>query len=100
MMNLSAMMDIAMEAATILACMVIVLRAEPAMNRMTRDTLLTVRLAFYQLAVAAGAEIVAILLGRIPTWREALMACGIAMLMLCERRIRLLSRVSKKGATQ
>jgi hypothetical protein len=88
--------DTGMQALTLVACAIVIVRAEPAMNRMSRATLMTVRLAFYQLAVAAGAEVVAILVGRVPSWRETLMACGIATLMLCERRIRLLSRVSDR----
>lgn len=93
------MMDLILQIATALACAVVVMRAEPALNRMHRQTQLIVRLSFYQLAVSAGAELLAIgAFGYVPSWREMLLASGIATLMLCERRLRYLARVRKEPA--
>ena len=87
------MMDLALQIVTVIACAIVVFRVEPALNKMTGGTLMIVRLSFYQLAVGAGAELLAILaFGYVPGLREMVMACGIATLLLCERRIRLLSR--------
>lgn len=74
----------------VLASLVIVFRSEPALNRMTRATPILVRLAFYLLTLGAVAEILFVLAGKVPNWPTAIMLAGIAALLFCERRLRLL----------
>jgi hypothetical protein len=91
------MIDFILQFSTVAACALIVVRTEPALNRMHRATPLLVRLSFYQLAVAASAEALAVAsFCHVPSWREALLAGGVATLMLCERRIRLISHASRR----
>lgn len=91
--------DLAFQLSTAVGCLLVFFRAEGAINRMTRQTAMIVRLAFEQLAAAAAAGLVAIAFFRyVPNWHELLMAGGVASLMMCERRIRLLSRDSRRRA--
>lgn len=73
-------------------CAAILARVEPAINRMGRDTPRLVRLAFALLAVGAAAGILAIATGAVPEWHVLILAAGIAALLLCERRLRILTR--------
>jgi ammonia channel protein AmtB len=73
-------------------CAAILARAEPAINRMGRDTPRLVRIAFVLLAVGAVAGIFAIAAGAVPEWHALILAAGIAALLLCERRLRILTR--------
>lgn len=76
--------------AVIVAAVMIVVRAEPALNRMSRDTPFVVRVAFHLLALGAVAEIVFIVAGDVPSWPMAIVTLGVAALLVCERRLRLL----------
>lgn len=80
----------------VVAAVVIVLRAEPALNRMNRSTPILVRLAFYLLTLGAVAEILFVLAGRVPTWPTAIMLAGIAAMLFCERRLRLLYPTARR----
>ncbi|MDT3735565.1 MAG: hypothetical protein ROZ00_05020 [Denitratisoma sp.] len=73
-------------------CTIILARAEPAINRMSRDTPRLVRLAFILLAGGAVAGIFAIASGAVPEWHVLMLAAGIAALLVCERRLRILTR--------
>lgn len=87
------MIDFALQLSTSLACGIVVLRTEPALNQMHGKTDFWVRLAFWQMCVACGIELLTIgLYGHVPDWREALLSGGLAALLLCERRLRYLSR--------
>lgn len=72
------------------AASVILWRAEPALNRMTRTTHWMIRYAMLLIAAGALALCVAIIAGTPPGMDTLLLALGIAMLMLCERRLRYL----------
>lgn len=74
----------------LLAAGVIVVRAEPALNRMSRCTPFTVRVAFLLLTLGAVAEIIHILVGGVPSWSTAIVISGAAALLVCERRLRVL----------
>src|SRR5574337_424453 len=79
----AAMMDLILQIATALACAVVVMRAEPALNRMHRQTQLIVRLSFYQLAVSAGAELLAIgAFAYVPSWREMLLTSPVGLALI------------------
>lgn len=85
------MIDAALQIATALAAAVVLARAEPALNRMTARTPQLVRIALVLLVAGAAAKLGAILLlGAVPSAPEALTAAGLALLLLCERRLRVL----------
>lgn len=79
-----------LQAVVLLAAVVIVVRAEPALNRMSRCTPFMIRASFLLLTLGAVAEIVFILGGEVPSWSTAIVITGVAALLVCERRIRIL----------
>ena len=79
-----------LQAIVLVAALVIVVRSEPALNRMSRCTPFMIRASFHLLTVGAVAEIVFILAGDVPSWPTAITSVGVAALLLCERRLRLL----------
>lgn len=85
--------DLLAQSGGIALCIVIFWRAESAINRMGKDTLRLVRIAFVLLAVGAAAMVVLILLGAVPSWPSLLICAGVAALLFCERRIRVLTRL-------
>ena len=100
MHNLIAQLDLAAQAFGIILCLIILIRAEPALNCMGRESPpMIVRLAFALLATGAVAGIIGILAGHVPDSSFLILAAGTAALILCKRRIRLLSRIynRKKG---
>ena len=74
----------------IVTVLLILWRVEPALNRMTASTHWMIR--YSMLLVAAGALIMLalILAGTPPSFDTLLLALGLAMLLLCERRLRFL----------
>ena len=80
----------------VLAAVVIIVRTEPALNRMSRCTPFMVRTAFHLLALGAAAEIVFIVTGDVPSWPAAIVTLGVAALLICERRLRLLCPPPKR----
>lgn len=76
-----------MQAIVVLAALVIIVRTEPALNRMSRCTPFMVRAAFHLLALGAAAEIVCIVVGDVPSWPTAIVTAGVAALLICERRL-------------
>jgi len=74
----------------VLAAAVIVVRAEPALNRMSRCTPFMIRASLLLLTLGAVAEIVFVLSGDVPSWPTAITTVGVAALLVCERRLRLL----------
>lgn len=66
------------------AAIVLVL-AEPAINRMSPCSPLLTRLAFHLLAVGAAGNLLWAALGDIPSWPEALIIAGIALLLVRDR---------------
>ncbi len=84
----------------LISCAVILWRAEPALNRMSRCSPRLLRLAFVLLTVGAVAGIFYILIGVVPSWPTLLLAVGTALLLFCERRVRILtarSHLNRKG---
>ncbi len=92
-------MDAVLQIMTATACLIVIVRADAALNNMDKHTDTLVRYAFLLLAASAAAGIFAIWLGYVPGWREPLMSGGIAALMLAERRIRLLGNRTNRSAT-
>lgn len=84
------MNEILLQMLVMIASCVVFARAEPAINRMSGHTPHLVALAFVLLAVAAAAEIIAILTGHVPSLSEVLFAAGTAVMLMCERRLRAL----------
>lgn len=84
------------QVATLIAAIIILTRSEPALNRMGKDTPLLIRLSVHLLAVGAAAEIGCILFfNEIPTLPTMIITCGIAALLVFERRLRDVFRVEK-----
>lgn len=79
-----------LKAIVLVAAAVIVVRAEPALNRMSKTTPFLVRVSFHLLTLGAVAEIVFVLTGGTPAWQSAITTAGIAALLFCERRMRIL----------
>lgn len=80
------------------ACIVILVRSEPAINRMRwGKTPILIMVSFWCLAVGAAGGIVEILYGYIPPLPVVLGGVGVAALLVCERRIRYLSRQPAKA---
>lgn len=83
------------------ACAVILWRAEPALNRMTADTPAPVRVSMWLLTVGAAAQLLALALGAVPQWPTVLLELGVACLLYCERRLRVLvPRQQRRGIEQ
>lgn len=84
------MITLLLQAIVLMAAAIIVVRAEPALNRMSKSTPFLVRVSFHLLTLGAIAEIVFVLAGGIPAWQSAITTVGIAALLFCERRMRIL----------
>lgn len=85
------MIDAALQIASALSAFVVLLRAEPALGRMSGATHPVVRISLWLLVVGAAARLGSIVLyGTVPTAYEVITAAGVALLLLCERRIRIL----------
>ena len=82
--------DLILQCAELLLAGVMLWRAEPALNRMSRCTPFMIRASFHLLTLGAAAEIVFILSGEVPSWPTAITTVGVAALLICERRLRLL----------
>lgn len=87
------MIPIAAQTLLVIACLLIVWRAEPANNRMSRQTPLLIRIAFNLLIVGAVACMLDTLLGSVPSWQTVVLAWGVAVLLICERRVMVLTRI-------
>ena len=94
----SVALDLLAQILSIAACVIIIWRTEPALNRMSRCTPLLVRLAFWLIVVASASAIVMIALGDVPPWPSVLGVLGTAALLFCERRLRYLTRHPKNHA--
>lgn len=91
------MTDALIQAITTVSCLIVLARTEPALNRMCGATDMFIRVSFWQMAVVAAIELLSLLFyAYTPGWRECLLSSGLAMLLLCERRIRLLTRIYRR----
>lgn len=85
------MIDAALQIASALSAFVVLLRAEPALGRMSGATNPAVRISLWLLVVGAAARLGSIVLyGTVPPAYEVITAAGVALLLLCERHIRIL----------
>lgn len=75
---------------TLLACAIILWRVEPAISHMSGDTHWMIRYAMLLIAGGALGMSLILLTGWPPTLSTALLVSGIALLLLCERRVRFL----------
>lgn len=78
------------QAVVLIASVIIIARSEPAINRMSGCTPMLVRLSFLALTIGAAAEIVSIVTGTPPGWPDTIIISGVAALLLCEKRMRIL----------
>ena len=86
-------LDLIFQALFLIACLVVLFRAEPATNLMTRKTPRPIRVSFNCLASAALGGILYTLGGTVPHWLAVLLAIGIAALLICDRRVRVLTGI-------
>jgi CHASE2 domain-containing sensor protein len=75
-------------ALTILACLVIIVVTEPAINRMTRETPLMLRVGTWLICVGAVGAVVYVALGFDPPWPAVIGCVGVALHLVGERRAR------------
>ncbi len=77
---------------------VILVRAEPALARMSPCTPWMLRYAFLLLAAGAMAVILMVCTGQVPpAVAILLLTAGLALLLLCDRRMRALLPINRKG---
>ena len=80
----------------LVAASVIVFRAEPALNLMSPCTPFMIRASFHLLTLGAVAEIVFVLVGDVPSWPASIMTVGVALLVICEKRLRILCPMPRR----
>lgn len=86
------MISVVSQMVVIVACALILTRSEPAIARMGRSTGLMLRFAMLFLTVGAAWQIGAIVvLGDVPSIATVILVTGAASLLLCERRIRMMT---------
>ena len=90
------MIDLICQTIGLIACGVIVWRAEPALARMTPNTHLAVRFAIWTTMVGAVARVWWIATGGVPDFITVLMLVAFALLISCERRLQVLTRRTTK----
>lgn len=76
-----------LQSVTLVASAAIIIRAEPALNRMSPGTPILARLAFLLLAVGAAALGIFSLFGYVPSVAEVILLIGAALLLCLPRRI-------------
>lgn len=86
------MIDLICQTIGLIACGVIIWRAEPALARMSPDTHIAVRLAIWATMVGATARLWWIAVGGVPDSITVLMLIAFALLISCERRLQVLTR--------
>jgi len=84
-----------LQGVTLLAALVIFFRVEPIVNLMGRACRLPVRVAFWLLAVGSAWLMLSITQGYQPPPSVTLTLCGLAVLLVAERRVRGLLRTSE-----
>ena len=81
---------------TVMACALIFWRSEPVLNRCHfTQTAFLINVAFYMLTIGSLVLGGSVLFGGVPSWPTTILTVGIAMLLLCERRVRVLFRSSR-----
>lgn len=82
---------LAQVAGTVLAGMVL-WRGEPALAKMQKGTPILMRFSLWLLVVGSFARLVWIFLGNVPDPVTLLMLGGVSVMLLCERRVSVLTR--------
>ena len=77
------------------SCGAIFWRTEPVLNRMCCSTFRRIYAAFYLLVVGSFALAFWILAGYVPAWPTVVLVTGIALLLICERRVKVFIRLPK-----
>lgn len=85
--------DLVAQILFVIVCLAILIRAEPANARMSKQSPRLIRIAFNLINSSALAGILYTASGSIPHWTIIVMACGIAVLLLCDRRVRALTGI-------
>lgn len=84
------------KAIALVFAIVIMVRVTPALNRMELKTLASVRFALCLSLVGAGALVLWVVLGHTPAPVTLILSGALAALLICERRIRVLTGVRRK----
>lgn len=90
------MESLILQVLTLAGALVTIVRVEPVLDRCDPVTPVMVRTAFYLLAVAALWQVAGIVTGDVPTVPACLLFDGVATLLLCDRRLRLLCPVRQR----
>lgn len=91
------MIDILLKLLLLIACSTILLRCEPAINRMSPCTPWPIRYALLLIALGALLGIFGLLDGGSTNFATVILASGIAILLMGERRLRHLFNHRKQG---
>lgn len=91
------MIDLALKLLLLIACCAILVRCEPALNRMSPCTPWPIRYALLLIALGAMLGIFGLLDGGSTHPATVILACGIAILLTGERRLRHLFNHQKQG---
>ena len=94
-MSFEQISDLCAQAVALAACGVIFWPAEPALNRMCCRTFRLIYSAFYLLTVGAFGFACWILAGYVPAWPVIGLVVGVALLLVCERRVKIFMRLPK-----
>lgn len=84
------MIDSLLKLTGIVIALLILWRAEPALNRMSDATHWMVRYALLMIAAGAMALLLYTLAGKTPDITSLFLAVGLALMLICERRLRYL----------
>lgn len=89
-------LDFLAQTLTLLSCGLIFSRAEPVLNRChVLHTSLQINVAFFLLTIGSLVLGGSVLFGSVPSWPTTALAVGMALLLLCERRVRVFIRTSR-----
>lgn len=73
------------QSAVFISSIIVLMLAEPAINKMSPCTRFVPRLAYHLLVVGAAGNILWLLLGDTPNWPESIIISGIALLLICDK---------------
>ena len=94
-MTIDHVSDLFAQVVGLSACAVIFWRTEPVLNRMCCRTFRLLYSAFYFLTVGAFGFVCWILAGYVPPWPVLVLVVGVALLLVCERRVKIFIRLPK-----
>jgi hypothetical protein len=96
------MIDMLLQMGMLAASSVIVVRTEPSLASMCPRTPLMIRVAIYMIAAGGLLAIGLVFTGGVPRLPEVLLATGVAVLLICDRRSQSVAKLSQeppRGAT-